>query len=192
MKFNPLSKWEAFAVIDGVCLAAHIVFPCITATFTTPAGFLFTPKGTAYLSTACSNIYICNATIAPCMRQKLLCFPKIQGHYCRRKSLWNSIFIFNCLIKCFVFKQVKNRCKCFLFYNFRSRFYFSNAWFYITTAFIPIAIEYTTFYNEIAALFFTFLYCMLIQLHCIFINQWPYLVFFFQWITNTDLFVSRN
>ncbi len=61
---------------------------------------------------------------------------------------------------------------------------FRNTWFHITTAFITFTFQHTAFHNKLATFCFAFFNGIQIHFHCIFINQWPYMIFFIQRIAD--------
>ena len=82
------------------------------------------------------------------------------------------------------FIKIKYGCKSFMLHYLPIVLHFGNAWFYIATTFIPIALQYTAFYYKVSTLLFTRFYGLLIHFNCPFIYQWTNMVGSLQRIAN--------
>ena len=157
-KLNSLCQWQLSAIIDCICLPAHVRFPGIAATFAATTCFFFTTKCTTNFCTACANIYVGNTAItAFCDRN--ISASRMFSVKIEDDKPWEHHFVLQWLLQLFCISSYKYGCKSFLLNNFKIICHFYNTRLYITAAFITFTFKLPSFHNNFSTLVFALFNC---------------------------------
>src|SRR5262245_31902051 len=90
-KLDALRQGQIRRIVDGVCLAAHVIFPGIAAALASAPGFLFPTERAANFRAARAGVDVGNPAIAAARAQEFLRLAEIVGEDAGAESLGHGV-----------------------------------------------------------------------------------------------------
>ncbi len=135
---DTLCQRKMGGIIDGISLPPHIHSPGIAATFPAAARFFFAAKCTANLGTGLvPMLTLAMPQSLPPDERNCSASRRLRVMMADENPAVHHFAMAIASSRCFVFHEIKDRCKSFMLHNLHVIFSFGNAGFHIATAFKP-------------------------------------------------------